>query len=37
MKMMIIKTAGSHVDFSVAEGKRRAGGGRGMRNLHKDK
>jgi len=37
-KMMIIitKTSGSQVDSPVAEGKRKEGGGRKIRDLHKD-
>jgi len=33
---MKIKTPGSQVDSPVAEGNRRAGGGREMRDLPKD-
>ena len=36
MMIMITKTSGSHVDSTVAEGKRKEGGGRKMRDLHKD-
>jgi len=32
----LIKTPGSQVDSPVAEGNRRAGGGREMRDLPKD-
>ena len=34
--IMITKTSGSQVDSPVAEGKRKEGGGRKMRDLHKD-
>jgi len=34
--IIIMKTAGSQVDSPVAEGNRREGGGREMRDLHKD-
>jgi len=33
---MMMKTPGSQVDSPVAEENRREGGGREMRNLHKD-
>jgi len=33
---MIMKTPGSQVDSPVAERKSREGGGREMRDLHKD-
>jgi len=36
MLMMIMKTPGSQVDSPVAEGNRKEGGGRKMRDLHKD-
>ena len=36
MMIMIMKTSGSQVDSPVAEGKRKEGGGRKMRDLHKD-
>ena len=36
MMIMITKTSGSQVDSPVAEGKRKEGGGRKMRDLHKD-
>jgi len=36
MMIMIIKSPGYQVDFPVAEGNRREGGGREMRDLHKD-
>jgi len=36
MMIMIMKTAGSQVDSPVAEGIRREGGRREMRDLHKD-
>jgi len=36
MMIMIVKTPGSQVDFPVAEGNRKEGGGRKMRDLHKD-
>jgi len=36
MMIMIIKTPGSQVDSPVAEGKRREGEGREMRDLDKD-
>jgi len=36
MVIMIMKTPGSEVDSPVAEGNRREGGGREMRDLHKD-
>jgi len=37
MKMMIDnETPGSQVDSTVAEGNRREGGGREMKDLHKD-
>ena len=36
MMIMITKTSGSQVASSVAEGKRKEGGGRKMRDLHKD-
>jgi len=34
--IMIMKGPGSQVDSSVAEGNRKEGGGRKMRDLHKD-
>ena len=34
--IMIMKTPGSQVDSPVAEGNRKEGGGRKMRDLHKD-
>jgi len=34
--IMIMKTFGSQVDSPVAEGKRKEGGGRKIRDLHKD-
>jgi len=34
--IIIVKTPGSQVDSIVAEGKRREGGGRGMKDLHKN-
>ena len=34
--IMIMKTSGSQVDSPVAEGNRKEGGGRKMRDLHKD-
>ena len=37
MMIMIMKTPRSQVDSPVAEGNRRKGGGREMRDLHKDK
>jgi len=36
MMIVIVKTFGSQVDSQVAEGNRREGGGRTMRDLHKD-
>jgi len=36
MMMMIMKTPGSQVDSAVAEGNRKEGGGRKMRELHKN-
>ena len=36
MMIMIMKTSGSQVDSPVAEGSRKEGGGRKMRDLHKD-
>ena len=36
MMIMIIKTCGSQVDSPVAEGKRKEGGGRKIRDLHRD-
>ena len=36
MMIMIMKTSGSQVDSPVAEGNREEGGGRKMRDLHKD-
>ena len=36
MMIVIVKTSGSQVDSQVAEGNRREGGGRTMRDLHKD-
>jgi len=36
MMIMIMKTSGSQVDSTVAEGKRKEGGGRKMRDLHRD-
>jgi len=36
MMVMIMKTSGSQVDSPVAEGKRTEGGGRKMRDLHRD-
>ena len=36
MMIMIMKTPGSQVDSPVAEGNRKEGGGRKMRDLHKD-
>jgi len=34
--MMIMKTPGSQDDSTVAEGNKKEGGGRKMRDLHKD-
>ena len=36
LMIMIMKTPGSQVDSPVAEGNRKEGGGRKMRDLHKD-
>jgi len=36
MMTMIMKTSGSQVDSPVVEGNRKEGGGRKMRDLHKD-
>jgi len=36
MMIMIMKTSGSQVDSPVAEGNRKEGGRRKMRDLHKD-
>jgi len=36
MMIMIMKTSGSQVDLPVAEGNRKEGGRRKMRDLHKD-
>ena len=36
MMIMITKTSGSQVDSPVVEGKRKEGGGKKMRDLHKD-
>ena len=36
MMIMITKTSGSQVDSPVAEEKRKEGGGRKIRDLHKD-
>jgi hypothetical protein len=36
MMIIIMKTPGSQVDSPVTEGKRREGGGREVRDLHKD-
>jgi len=36
MMIMIMKTPGSQFDSPVAEGNRKEGGGRKMRDLHKD-
>jgi len=36
MMITIMKTFGSQVDSPVAEEKRKEGGGREMRDLHKD-
>jgi len=36
MMIMIMKTSGSQVDSLVAEGKRKEGGGRKIRDLHRD-
>ena len=36
MMIMIMKTSGSQVDSAVAEGKRKEGGGRKIRDLHRD-
>jgi len=36
MMIMTTKTSGSQVDSPVAEGKRKEGGGRKIRDLHKD-
>jgi len=36
MMIMIVKTLGSQVDSPVAEGIKKEGGGRKMRDLHKD-
>ena len=36
MMIMIMKTSGSQVDSPVAEGKRKEGGGRKIRDLHRD-
>jgi len=36
MMIMIMKTSGSQFDSPVAEGNRKEGGGRKMRDLHKD-
>jgi len=34
MMIMIMKTPGSQVDFLIAEGNRKEGGGKMMRDLH---
>jgi len=36
MMIMIMKTSGSQVDSPVAEQKRKEGGGREIRDLHRD-
>jgi len=36
MMIMIMETPGSQVDSQVAGGNRKEGGGRKMRDLHKD-
>jgi len=36
MMIMIMKTSGSQADSPVAEGKRKEGGGRKIRDLHRD-
>jgi len=36
MMIMIMKTPGSQVDFPVAEGNRKEGGGEERGDLHKD-
>ena len=36
MMIMIMKTSGSQVDSPVAEGTRKEGGGRKIRDLHRD-
>jgi len=36
MMIMIVKTPGSQVDSPVADGNGWEGGGRGMKDLHKD-
>jgi len=36
MKITIMKTPGFQVDFPVAKGNRRDGGGKEMTDLHKD-
>jgi len=36
MMIMIMKTPGSQVDSQVTEGNRKEGGGRKMRDLHKE-
>ena len=36
MMIMIMKTSGSQVYSPVAEGKRKEGGGRKIRDLHRD-
>jgi hypothetical protein len=36
MMIMIMKTSGSQVDSPVAEGKRKEGGGRKTRDIHRD-
>jgi len=36
MMIMIMKTSGSQIDSPVAEGKRKEGGGRKIRDLHRD-
>jgi hypothetical protein len=36
MMIMIMKTSGSQVDSPVAEKKRKEGGGREIRDLHRD-
>jgi len=36
MMIMIVKTPGSQIDSPVAEGNKKEGGGRKMRDLHKD-
>jgi len=36
MMIMRMKTSGSQVDSPVAEGKRKEGGGRKIRDLHRD-